>query len=138
MSRILTFNSELSARFSIGGTEVYGTSHVHFHIVKNQNVFVAFFLNLTVLKAERGVITKSKVLWGFVYCLWCNAYSRLMQSLSFQFPVTMHILLRDLSLKSSSLGLCDLHAVQWTDNLDITLCRDKMEEDNKVKLMNNK
>lgn len=37
----------------------------------------------------------------------------------------MHILLGNLNLKSSRVGLRDLHAVQWTDNLNVALCREK-------------
>lgn len=39
----------------------------------------------------------------------------------------MDILLRDLRLKPGGLRLGDLHAVQRTDNLDVTLCEENMK-----------
>lgn len=35
----------------------------------------------------------------------------------------MNIILRNLCLKLGCFRLCDLHAVQWTDNFNVPFCR---------------
>lgn len=46
-----------------------------------------------------------------------------MKCLALQFPGGMKVLLRNLCLKLCHLGLCNFHAVQWADDLDVTFCK---------------
>lgn len=46
-----------------------------------------------------------------------------MKGLSIEFPVTMDILVRDLSLKLGDFSFCHFNAVQGPDKLNVTLCR---------------
>lgn len=52
-----------------------------------------------------------------------NSYSRRVQRLALQLPGGVQVLLRDLRLKLGHLRLCDLHAVQRADDLDVAFCR---------------
>lgn len=45
-----------------------------------------------------------------------------MERLALQFPGGVKVLLRNLRLKLGGLRLCDLHAVQRADHLDVALC----------------
>lgn len=52
-----------------------------------------------------------------------KTHGRLVQSFSLQLPVSVDVLLRDLSLELGRFRLRHLHAVQWSHHLDVTLCR---------------
>lgn len=121
----LTFDPELSVGFGIGCREVNSSGHVHTDIIEDQHVFGSFLFNLHVLKQKEKQTTKSETLsakiQGRALSPW-KPYRRLVQSFSLQFPVSVDILLGNLSFKPGCLCLSDLHTVQGTDNLDITLC----------------
>lgn len=58
-----------------------------------------------------------------LYFIGVKSYSRWMKCLALQFPGGMKVLLRNLCLKLRRLGLCNFHAVQWADDLDVTFCK---------------
>lgn len=55
---MLTLNSEVGTRFNVGSLEIHPTSLIQTAVVQNEEVYFAFFFNLTILYQKENAFSR--------------------------------------------------------------------------------